>query len=336
MKLAVRLVVGSLLVASLGLPATAGVTVESVKSTRKFEGYPTATNDGVHELFAWTQSVGGRYPLAAFTQTDGAQRQRVNRENTYGFMGTFDAGTDTLIYQQTNGRQSDLFLFDVGEGTRSALGDINDAAWQWGGAIDSGGGGEWVLYGVNKFSSPSAKWRVYVVNRTTDERILLDQSTNRCQCLFPGNVAWPYVTWTKGVMGNAFRYNLDTDEQERIELPTDRDEYASAVTTDGTMYVAQAGDRCGTNAMVFRVDPGGDTLELVDFANGREPLSLAVDERVGTDLYFDRAVCRSGTSDILRITGADTASATMRSGVPRVVASGLAAEPRLAAAVPQR
>jgi hypothetical protein len=335
MKVALRLSVPLLALAVTVLPAAAGSVVDNVKTSAKFEGYGAATNDGDRNLFAWTESTRSpRAPFAAFVEPGRAARERMNAERTSGFVGGFDNGTDIVIFQQSRGSDSDLALWDVSRERRRNLGDLNNGAWQWSPSIDSdGSGGEWVLYGENKFSKPSSKWKVFLVNRTTDDRILLDQTTNRCRCIFPGNVAFPWVTWTKGIMGTAFRYNIETDVTEPVVLPTDRDEYQSVVTSDGTAYIAQAGDRCGTNPELWRVDPDGMPTLLLEMAAKREPLSISVDERTGrTDLYFDRFNCRSQSADILRIAGADSVATTMRDADLTPLRPAVPAEPMADAA----
>jgi hypothetical protein len=332
MRTFVRSVALSILLAAIAGPAIAGTTVDTVKGTSKFEAYGAATNDGVRNLFGWTESTGSaKFPFAAFVRPG---HDRINARKTNGFMGGFDDNTDTLIFQQSRGRESDVFLYDVDEQRRRGLPAINNGAWQWGPSIDSGGGGVWILYGENKFSSPSAKWKLFLYNRTTGVRMLLDETTNRCRCIFPGNVSYPYVTWTKKVMGTAWVYNIGTQTKEAVELPANRDEYQSAVTEDGTAYVAQAGDRCGTNARLYRVDPDGTPTRLLNIKDGREPISISVDESsLGVDLYFDRFVCRSQTSDILRINDADTVAGPIAE--PAMTAADRGARgARMAAAMP--
>ena len=75
---------------------------------------------------------------------------------------------------------------------------------------------------------PGARWRLFLYNTSTGERTLLDETTNRCGCLFPGTIAYPWVTWAVGEDASAWRYDIRTGEQVPL-LPTDRDEYAVTV-----------------------------------------------------------------------------------------------------------
>jgi hypothetical protein len=230
---------------------------------------------------------------------------RFNARGTRAYVGGFDQGTNLLIYQQVRREQSDLFLYDVGRRERRPLRALNDAHWQWNPSIDTHRGTTWIVYGVNRFGSPSAKWRFFLYNATTAERILLDETTNACGCLFPGTIAYPWVTWAVGADATAWRFDIRTGERVPL-LPTDRDEYGVTVSSDGTAYVAQAGDRCGSSATVYRVSPGGAPFLLHSFGRGREAANLSLDTTGPHDrLYFDKRNCRTGSSDILRLRRAD-------------------------------
>ena len=307
MRTAIRLTnIAALLVTSPALMASAKENPDVVKGGPIFEGYGASTHVGSRRLFAWSAEVASRSTdLAAFVDVAGGMR-RVSASRTMGYVGGFDAGTDLLVYQQVRRGESDLFLFDVGANERTALGELNDGHWQWNPAIDTHRGTTWVVYGVNRFGSPGAKWRFFLYNASTGERTLLAETTNRCGCLFPGTVAYPWVTWAVGEDATAWRYDIRTGEQVPL-LPTDHDEYAVTVSPNGTAYVAQAGDRCGSNAALYRVDPDGTPTLVLSFRSGREPANLSGDFTGERDrIFFDRRGCRTNSSDILRLRRADT------------------------------
>ncbi len=306
MRTAIRLtIIAALLSAAPALVATALENPDVVKGGPIFEGYGTSTHIGSRRLFGWSAEVASRRSdLAAFVDVAGGMR-RISADGTTGYMGGFDSGTDRLIYQQVRGGESDLFTFDVGANERTALTELNDGHWQWNPAIDTHRGTTWVAFGVNRFGSPGAKWRFFLYNTSTGERTLLAETTNRCGCLFPGTIAYPWVTWAVGEDASAWRYDIRTGEQVPL-LPTDRDEYAVTVAPNGTAYVAQGGDRCGSSAALYRVDLDGNPTLLLSFRDGREPANLSGDFTGERDrVFFDRRGCRTNSSDVMRIRRAD-------------------------------
>jgi len=301
------------------IPAHAVGTPTPVKTSKAFEWLPAGGTDGVNTYFAWTQDIIGRpkAPDSAFFQVGSGPAHRINPGGTYGFMGDFDAGTSTLAYQQSAGPNSDIRLFDVNTRTFGTTPPgINNTAWQWSPTVDTESGTTWVFYGENRFNGPTAPWRIYLFNATTHSKLLLDSATNRCACIFPGDIAYPWVVWSKGLMGNVWRYNIVTHAKNKVVLPFDRDEYFASVTADGTVYVAQAGEQCGTLARLYRVTyPAGVSTPTLLYAlpTGSEPLSVsAFDTGAGVTLYSDRYFCAAKTSNIFKIDGADTATRPLR------------------------
>ncbi len=310
----------SLIAFAATIPASAGgPTIEPVKTTPRSEFLP-APGQGTSTYFAWSQPVNRR--MQVFLQVNGGPRQRIST-GAVGFAGHFEPGDDRLIYQRLqragNKFQSDLFFYDaVGGGTTALEPTINTNAWQWGPAYGEDGSDLWVLYGENRFGSPSAPWEVKLWDPNSAVRRTLAVATFRCGCVFPGTIDYPYVSWGKGREADVWRMDLATDMKERLDLPGDRDEYASAVTDDGTTYVAQDGAGCGVNAKLFRVDPDGTATLLTVLPRGKSPYTLsAIDTGSGVDLYFDRSNCRRNQKfNIYVLRDADTAglSVPMRLG----------------------
>jgi hypothetical protein len=318
MRVRVRTLLATAIILVAGsIPAHAVATPTPVKTTKAFEWAPAAGHEGGESYLAWTQDILGRpnAPDSAFFQINGGTTRRINPRGTYGFLGDFDAGTSTLVYQQALRTASDIRLFDVSTRTFGITpAGINTAAWQWSPSIDTDEGtgtGTWYLYGENRFNGPTAPWRLILFNEAaTPKKLVLDEVTNRCGCLFAGDIAYPWVVWSKGLMGNVWRYNIETQVKNKVLLPTDRDEYYASAAPDGTVYVAQAGDRCGTRARLYRVDPDGTPTLLFALPSGSEPLSInATDTGAGgTTLYSDRYFCTTKTSNIFKIDDADTAT----------------------------
>ena len=306
-RVIVRLtIVGALIVASASPATSAFVNPDVVKGTTLFEGYGSATHIGSRRLFAWSNEVDRiGTNLAAYVETNGGTLTRINAKRTTAYVGGFDQGTDRVIFQQTHGGESDLFLYDIGDDRRTPLRRLNDGHWQWNPSIDSNRGTTWIVYGVNRFGNPAARWRLFLFNGKTGERTLLDETSNRCGCLFPGTIAYPWVTWAVGDDATAWRYDIRTGERTPL-LPTDRDEYGVAITPEGTAYVARSGDHCGSGAALYRVEPNGAPYLVHDIADGNEAANLSVDYIGPHDrLYFDRRTCRNDSADVLRLRRAD-------------------------------
>lgn len=306
MQNAIRLAVAVALALAIAQPAAATINPDLVKGTSLFEGYGAGTHIGTRRLFAWSNESGRDGDrIVGFAETNGGTLTRINARDTEAFVGGYDQGSDRVIFQQVRRGESDLFLYDTGSRDRVAIAELNDGHWQWNPSIDSHRGTTWIAYGVNRFGSPAAKWRFFLANMRTGERTLLDETTNRCGCLFPGTIAYPWVTWAVGDDATAWRYDIRTGERTQL-LPSDRDEYAVTVTPDGTAYVAQGGDRCGAGAQLYRVDPDGTPFLLLSFREGREAANLSVDWTGPHDrVFFDRRKCRTGGSDIMRLRRAE-------------------------------
>jgi hypothetical protein len=302
-----RLALSFVMLIGAASPATSAfVNPDVVKGTTLFEGYGSATHIGSRRLFAWSNEVGRiGTDLAAYVETNGGTLTRINARRTTAYVGGFDQGTDRVIFQQTHGGESDLFLYDISDDRRVALKRLNDDQWQWNPSIDSHRATTWIVYGVNRFDGPAAKWRLFLFNGATGERTLLEETTNRCGCLFPGTIAYPWVTWAVGDDATAWRYDIRTGERSPL-LPTDHDEYGVAITPEGIAYVARSGDRCGEAASLYRVNRKGVPYLLHELADGNEAANLSVDFIGPHDrLYFDRRTCRNSSADVLRLRRAD-------------------------------
>ena len=314
------------LTASVPASAGTGVTIDPVKVSDKAEILPAASITMSHAYFAWSQS--GRYGFHVHLDTDGSGAVRIDTGD-YGWVGGFADGDPRLIYQRVHvGRRtqdSNLRFYDAELGTTSGMpGNINTDVWQWSPSYDTDGSDMlWILYGENRFARHGSPWRVKIWDEASGIRRTLAEARNDCFCLFPGTIAFPFASWTKGDPGDAYVYDLQSDVRTTLALPGDRDERVVAVTSDGTAYVAQEGRGCGRHTKLYRVAPDGTPTLLAMLPPRTEVNDMStLDTGSGIDLYFDRTRCGRFNNDIYVVRGADTATGPLK--VERVGSDGAA------------
>jgi hypothetical protein len=318
----------SLLALLTSIPASAGavVTIDPVKTTDKTEYLPAASITMSHSYFAWSQS--GRQGIHVRLDTDGSGEVRVDTGD-FGWVGGFAEGDPRLIYQRAHigrrNRDSNLAFYDAELGTTSgAPGKINTDVWQWSPSYDTDGSAMlWILYGENRFAKRSSPWSVKVWDEASGVRRTLAEARNDCFCLFPGTIAFPFASWTKGDPGDAYLYDLQSDVRTTLALPGDRDERVVTVTSDGTAYVAQEGRSCGRHTKLYRVAPDGTATLLASLPPRTAVDDLStLDTGSGVDLYFDRTRCGRFNYDIYVLRDADTTTGLL---LPERVGPGGAA-----------
>jgi hypothetical protein len=113
-----------------------------------------------------------------------------------------------------------------------------------------------------------------------------------------------------------FRYQISTETLVQVEsagsIP--RQQYAAAVSGDGTIYMVRTRTRdhweCGNHTKLIRYPVGGPAVVIARLPTGWDSIqTFAFDETDGsTTMYFDQVNCRNGRSGIYRITDADTAT----------------------------
>ena len=295
----------ALLLTTLAPTATALVDPVPVKATSAREIFPAAGADADHTYFAWTRAdADGSY--RAVLSIDDVGRIRMDAGVAQDvFSGSVSDGG--VVLQVVRAQDSDLMRYDIATGSTARISDrTSDGRWQWRPTAS----GPWLLFGENRSDDDRSPWRVILMNTVTGEVRVLDRSASRCRCISPGQVNGDFAVWTKGAKGDVFRYRISTGVTREIPDPQHLDQSAPSVSTDGTVFYVQASLACGTSVALVRSDPDGTVTQLFQMAPNREPLETsAFDEGDGTvTLYFDRYVCDTGASDILKIPSADTAS----------------------------
>jgi hypothetical protein len=292
------------------VPAGAG-TVEPMKTGRADQFGPAADSD---EWLGWTQFTSPLYTARAERfPVGGRSRTLRHRAGAHTFFGDIDPGTDTAIFQDAKGSNSNVYLADLataGAPTSAPPAGINTPRWEWGPEISDA----FILFGRNRFARPSSPWKVVLYDRTLRTFTVLDEVENRCGCIWPEDVNERYVAWTKCVARcNVFVYDTLDQSTRKVDNP-DRQQYAASVSEEGLVYFVRSGNTCGGNAQirVWDVMAGGTATTLVyDYPVGSN-LAWALDVVDGVDgthdVYFDRARCNDHDfkGDVLRIVDAFT------------------------------
>lgn len=252
---------------------------------------------------------------------------RMNAGGTDGFAGDINGDTTEAVYQQTDGPDSDIWLYDLETESRSYPETVNGTAWEWQPSISDG----YILFGRNKFARASSPWKIMLYDRNTDTLRVLDTVTNSCRCIFPGQVSDEYATWTRcdRATCQAWYYDIAGESTARIPNPLDKQQYFPSVSAaTGDLYFIRSGNGCGQNVKLARWNPvgGGDAVIVSQQPAGYDVYSgpNVFDDTGGhQDVYVDRQVCAGKYyADIYVVNDADTSEAADRGPAARAPRSG--------------
>lgn len=301
MPTALKPLLALVLVAALAIPALATATITPVVKTRADEWGPAAGSGGI----TWNR----------YTKTDswvnadtGAGAFRVNPNSTWAWNGSIEG--DVLTYQQTDRRHwySDIFRYDiVAKNKEAAPSFVNTKWWEY----EPTQSGPWILFGrTNAGYGLKKEWRrLLLVNTdTSDKRVLAKGS--RGATFWPSQVSGLWVVWDDCPNDVCVVYLYDIAGGVKTKIPQGGFHQATpAVSSDGTMYYVRSGNSCGRHVSIIRRAPDGTESTLYSFPDGIHAGDLYVDDDATQDLYFEDIDCANNwTSDIYKITGADTAS----------------------------
>ena len=227
------------------------------------------------------------------------QTVNVNASGTDGWVGSFDPGTNTLLYQQADGRRSDLYVFNLDTASRGRVTDVNSKLWEWDPLMSS----TFISFFRNR--NVNGRWRtsMYLYRRATGAlRELWTVDRARVRGTFNESLGERYVGYTL-CRRTCQAYVYDATERDTRRVPSDgKSQWSPLVDeTNGTVYVTRSGDRCGVNANVYRFPLAldGAPEKIIDFPDGISPnwSSLSTDPETGqVDLWMDRWIC--GTRDV--------------------------------------
>ncbi|MGH2756736.1 MAG: hypothetical protein ACRDI3_03000 [Actinomycetota bacterium] len=292
------LAVAGWMLATTILPASAETT--GVRTTKAIEILPVPGST----FLAWTQAPASHPKrLAVFAKRRGGSRFRVSARGAKGFTAGGAMDGSRLIYSQRRRNRANLKLIDLSTRNRSALpAAINTRKHEWGASLS----GDWVLFARTTFSSSTE--RVFLFNIATKQKRLLAETRGRAYSQ-PGSVSGNYASWIRCRRFStcrAFRYDIAARTKTKIVNPNSKAQYATSVTSDGTVYYAESNNiaTCSSRVNVYRKRLGAARTKLFSLRRGRDVSSTgALVADSNTSLYFDRFICRTGAADILKTNG---------------------------------
>jgi hypothetical protein len=228
---------------------------------------------------------------------------RLNEPGTRGYSGGLDPDQDRAIYQQIEGRNSDLFTIDLTNPTsRVRLGPtINTARWEWGPRISNA----YVLFARDG----SLKTSIFLYDRAARTAVRLVSRDIATTYLAPGAVGERYATWSacSPTDCNAFVHDTETGTTRRVPAPPGKGQYAPLVHEgDAQLFFARSGPSCGANVRIMRVPVAtlaATPVRLTTLPSGIDVGYQMASEDVGglVDLWFSRYRCAPRQGDIFRL-----------------------------------
>jgi hypothetical protein len=217
-----------------------------------------------------------------------------------GFAGNFDPGTDHLIYEQGTPSDVGIYLYDASSMTRQKVQGVNSPKAEWQPKISNA----FILFQRNH--RVNGKWftDVLLYDRATQDTRTLGTWPNS-RVLRTGNVGDRYATFFVGSQQGYSPFLYDSETETRVKIPATQP-YAWAPLVDetnGTVYFAASGSRCGQNANIWRlpISLAGSPTRIVDLPDGVDVgwvMSLAPAAVSGLDLLFYRLVCSKSQGDV--------------------------------------
>jgi hypothetical protein len=227
---------------------------------------------------------------------------RLNPAGTRGYAGGIDPDQDRAIYQQIDGRASDIYTINLGTRQRTKLpGPINTHRWEWGPRISN------AFYLFARDASLTTTLFLYDRAAKTMEKLVSYDLTRFY--VAPGAVGERYATWS--VCGprncNAFIRDTDIDQTRKIPSPDGKARYAPVVDeAEGQVYFVRSGATCGSTVRIMRLavaDLGAPPVGLLTLPAGIDVGVQMSLEHAGAlvHLWFSRYRCDPQQGDIYRL-----------------------------------
>ena len=257
----------------------------------------------------------------SYVMADGGDPVRINRAGTSSSSASID-GT-TIVYEEGNGSDGDLWFFDAVTENRTAAPDgVNTPKYEYPGARLSG---DWLSFtrtNANRVSSRDAWTKVVLFDLSSGTRRVLKTLPFRGHYLINGQVNGDWATFESCRERRdefsdcqVFLYDISEGGDAVQVANPGVQQYAGAVSSDGTVYLVRSRNRdhyvCGSHTQLVRVPVGGQGVVIASLPDGKDAYhTFALDETGGsTTLYIGRLSCRrDNVGGIYRIQDADTTS----------------------------
>ena len=220
-----------------------------------------------------------------------------------------------------SGHNGDLYYYDLAADTRSRIGALDTAAWEWDGRISS----SYILFLRDRKINGVWYADVLLYRRASGAiRKLARYRWSRIEDVEAGTVGDRYATWTVCPQGwgcRAMVYDDDLRVLRTIPTKGDRRQYAPAVDeTNGVVYFTRLGGNTWCHSVnVWRLpldELRAAPTKILGLPAGVDTgwtSSLTIDGSTGeVDYYFERYLC-SGGGDIYRATNVDQVTVTLPS-----------------------
>ena len=285
--------------------AYALLTQYAVRTSTLNEVVPAASADGSGVPYiGWSQNSAAHPRLySAFLKHGSDARVKLNPIGQ-GYLGGIEP--PTVVFQQIYRGQSNIRMYDIDTATRSAPpAGVNTSSWEWHPTIS----GDWLLFGRESLSS--GPQGIHLQNLTTaEQRQIAAATSTRRTILWPGQVSGNWVVYSRcNPVCNTFRYDIANQTTVQLQKPATvnpRYQYASSVTSTGTVYLARSGKGCGAGGVKIvrfgSADPPTGTI-VAALGLGRDTQSSYARENTNgsVDVFYDRAACATGSWNIYRI-----------------------------------
>jgi hypothetical protein len=260
---------------------------------------------GTTGALAWAQATRARpNQFAVYIRSGSSTPFRASRSGRRAFVwgGAWDG--NRLVYSEFSGSTANLWFIDRTTRVRTAPpAGVNTSASENGASLS----GDWLLFRRTTFGNSIE--RILLRNLNTGQLRLLALTRGRAYAQ-PGNVAGDYATYYKcpnlasGASCRAYRYRISTGGTIAIPRPVNKSQYAVSVISDGTVYFAESGNLyCGAGRRLWRYRDGVRRA-IVVFGPNQDPGVMSPVENASgsTTIFYDRANCRTGESDLFKVT----------------------------------
>jgi hypothetical protein len=309
---------GLAITASIAALTVAGVAVgqvviveDPVLTGPKNQRSPALGEDGLGaDVLAFTRSRDGspnRYDAYA-KKGDGS----VVKLNARGQAWTGGLDHPLVSYQQIVRGNSDVHFYDLETDTREPA-PVNNSRWQWRPSVSGSMDDFHLLYGEDNLNNPTQRVLLHHHNNLgAHDTVLLDRVDKASHFLQPDQLNGDFATYTRCKPNcNVLRRQVSTGQTVLLPRPTSnrpRQQYASAVTPGGVVFVVRSGPRCGEKVKILRYDLSNPSDPVygslvVALPSGKDiATAFARDNGDGSvTLVYDRVDCGSLRFDVYKV-----------------------------------